>query len=95
LLDVCDWCPGTVAGAPVNTHGCPPSILADFNRDGAVDEADVERFEECAMGPALEMIPDCFGTDFDGDRDGDQDDFAIVQRCLRGSGIPADPACNE
>ena len=33
--------------------------------------------------------------DFDGDGDVDQSDFAIVQRCLSGANVAADPNCAD
>jgi hypothetical protein len=35
----------------------------------------------------------CQAKDLDHDNDVDQSDFGLLQRCLSGSNVPADPNC--
>ena len=100
-----DACPGTVQGAPVDAQGCPAVVFGDFNRDGAVNQADLAVFSACITGPAVLFDPQnapagCtlslaggfLPADHDQDSDVDQEDFGIFQRCWSGAS-PADPAC--
>ena len=71
-----------------------PRIIADFNNDGSVDQADFGLFQQAISGPnALSASPE-YG-DLDGDGDVDQNDFGILQNCMSGAGIPGDPDCAE
>jgi hypothetical protein len=66
----------------------------DFDRD--VDADDLQRFEDCASGPAIPYVePCCESVDFDHDGDVDQSDFGIWQRCYSGSGVTADETCGD
>lgn len=68
-------------------------VAADFNRDGAINAADLEHFVACACGPAIRQAdPACQDARLDGDEDVDQEDFAVFQRCWSGV-LPADAAC--
>jgi hypothetical protein len=60
-----------------------------------VDGDDVDLFKACASGPMVPASPGCEDKDLDGDNDGDQSDFGIVQRCLSGADVPADADCAE
>jgi hypothetical protein len=89
-----DLCPNTVAGAIVDSSGCPPVIPGDINRDGDVDNSDVDAFLACMTGPNLGPVGGgCANAELDGDNDVDQSDFSKLQRCLSGTNIPADPSC--
>lgn len=91
--DCADACPDTVPGSPVDSVGCPPVILGDFDHDGDVDSIDFAVFKPCAAGPAIPIPTGCDASDLDWDSDVDQTDFGIFQRCYNGSGKPADPSC--
>ena len=100
--DVCDACPNTVLGATVDATGCPPVFPFDFDRNGAVDGADLMQFEACITGPAVSGPPasGCTITQFtaadaNGDNDVDQADFGIFQRCYSGENNPADSNCAQ
>lgn len=94
--DVCDLCPNAVPAAPVDADGCPdPSIPGDFDHDGDVDQDDVNAFETCASGPAVTLTPGCEDKDVESGGDGDQSDFAIVQRCFSDQNCPAEPTCAD
>jgi hypothetical protein len=93
VTDDCDDCRGTIPGVPVDDAGCPPEVPGDDDRDGDVDQDDVNAFKLCVSGPAVPLTPGCEGKDHDGDSDVDQSDFAALQGCLSGAGIPADPGC--
>ena len=69
------------------------TVGADFNRDGHVDQLDLELFAACAAGPAIPLASGCETMDLDGDNDVDQNDFGRFQRCITGSDLPADPMC--
>lgn len=59
------------------------TAFPDLTDDGAVDAADVERFEACQTGPAIPVEdPSCRDADLDLDGDVDQDDFGFLQRRL-------------
>ena len=61
-------------------------VKPDFDRDGDVDDTDLDHFEACSSGPAIPQTdPDCLNADFDGGSDVDQDDFGVMQRCLSGT----------
>jgi hypothetical protein len=91
-----DVCPGTVPGMIVDAEGCPPPIPGDFNRDGDVDPADLDAFAACALGPGIpQLAPNCAGAKLDEDDDVDQNDFGILQRCLSGENVAADPSCGN
>jgi hypothetical protein len=105
--DALDACPGTIAGATVDAQGCPPDVFGDFNRDGAVDNTDLDIFTACAKGPSLAYNPQnppigCIlapvggflPADHDQDLDMDSADFAVFQRCWSGP-LPADPNCDS
>ncbi|MEP0843144.1 MAG: hypothetical protein HRF43_10590, partial [Phycisphaerae bacterium] len=66
----------------------------DFDLDGDVDRDDVSRMDADRSGPAMNAVggDDC---DLDDDGDVDQADFGLLQRCLSGSSVPADPDCAE
>lgn len=68
----------------------------DFNDDGHVDGADLQHFAACAIGPKItQREAACLDADLDGDRDVDQSDFAVYQRCFRGAELPADRDCAD
>ncbi len=71
-------------------------VKPDFDRDGDVDETDLDHFEACASAPGIEQTdPSCLNADFDDDSDVDQSDFGVLQRCFSGSdGLP-DPTCDR
>ncbi len=69
--------------------------LAPFDPLHCLARHDVDAFEACASGPAIQLAPGCDDKDFDGDNDTDHDDFAIVQRCISGEDNPAVPTCAD
>lgn len=93
IQDGVDICPDTIFRVPVDEHGCPPPVKADFDRDGDVDEADLAAFVACTRGPAVALPFGCNQMDLDQDSDADSADFAVVQRCFSGENRPADPDC--
>lgn len=72
-----------------------PKAPADFDFDGDVDTADVDRLFSCARGPNIPKSPGCTAFDLDDDDDVDQDDFGIFQRCYSGSGVVPKPNCGQ
>lgn len=71
-------------------------VKPDFDRDGDVDAADLQRFVACFSGPAIpqEDVP-CRAADFDEDGDVDLSDFGIFQRCFSGTGQSPNPSCAQ
>jgi hypothetical protein len=93
VIDDLDVCPQTVAMSPVDAVGCPPVIPADFDRNGAVDDADLAHFIDCLSAPGIPTdAPACLDARLDGDEDADLGDCSVLQRCWSGS-APADPFC--
>lgn len=80
---------------PARTASGSPYGIADFDRDGDVDQADFGDFQECFSGAFVpQNDPDCQGAKLDPDDDDvDMDDFAIFMRCFAGPGIATDPDC--
>ena len=82
----------------MDAQGCPNTPF-DSDRDGDVDQGDLNAFMSCVTGPAIAGLPagcptDRFNAlDRDGDGDLDQGDFGIFQRCYSGANKPADPDC--
>jgi len=69
-------------------------IPGDLNGDRYVDARDVVLFIGCMTGPnAGPPAAGCTTADTDEDGDVDQADFGILQQCLSGDSIPADPDC--
>ena len=82
-------------------------VSADLSCDGHVDADDLKVFLACVTGPdtaytanhrpaGCTLTADADGfiaADFDNDRDVDQADFGLLQRCYRGPNSPADPDC--
>ncbi len=93
VLFDCDACPGTIPGIAVDTYGCPPEILGDFDRDGDVDALDMDTFATCKGLPAVPSPAECLDRDFDLDHDVDQTDFAFIQRCRSGTDVIPEPPC--
>lgn len=95
IPDLCDLCPMTISGSPVDGDGCPPSIPGDFDRDGDVDGDDLLVSASCRTGSGIPVANAalCAKADFDHDQDVDQDDFGSFQRCYSGASIPGNPNC--
>ncbi|MGQ9649016.1 MAG: hypothetical protein ACUVXJ_02810 [Phycisphaerae bacterium] len=71
-------------------------VKPDFDRDGDVDETDLDYFETCASGPGIHQADSaCLIADFDQDDDVDQGDFSLLQRCFSGSLELPDPNCDR
>lgn len=70
-------------------------VPADFDRDGDVDQDDLDHFESCASAPGVFHGNGCADMDFDGDRDVDQADFGVLQRCYSGENVRADLTCAD
>jgi hypothetical protein len=71
-----------------------PSLVADYDHDGDVDQSDFGRFQTSVSGPDIQSLEADVG-DFDGDGDVDLSDFGVFQRCMSGANIPADPNCAD
>jgi hypothetical protein len=69
-------------------------IPGDLNHDGNIDGTDVTQFAACLTG-AHQGPPTtgCEEADLEGDNDVDQSDFALLQTCISGTGVAADPNC--
>ncbi|MBP7937429.1 MAG: hypothetical protein KA354_22530 [Phycisphaerae bacterium] len=71
-------------------------VKPDLDRDGDVDDADLERFRACVSGPAIPQTnTDCRVADFDRDSDVDQSDFGLLQKCTSGIDKLAGPRCDQ
>jgi hypothetical protein len=68
-------------------------VPPDLDLNTHVDTDDAVIFAGCARGPAVPLTEDCAMVDFDGDGDGDQNDFSIYQRCYTGPVITASADC--
>jgi hypothetical protein len=79
------------------TGSASPSGVADYDRDGDVDQADFGHFQECLSGSLIPQTdPACQDARLDDmDDDVDLDDFAIFMRCFAGAGAPEDPDCAD
>jgi syndecan 4 len=94
--DDCDACPGTFPGAMVDSYGCPPLVVGDFDRDGDVDHEDFGHLQACLTGPAVPVTdPNCLDANLDGDSDVDQDDCLIFLGCITGTNLIGDPNCAD
>jgi len=71
-----------------------PSLVADFDHDGDVDQSDFGQFQTSVSGPNVLSLEADIG-DFDGDGDVDLSDFGVFQRCMSGPNVPANPDCAE
>jgi len=72
-------------------------IVSDVNRDGSVnviDLQDVKNVVFCADTSAS-VLPGCEWADFDNDNDVDHNDYAVMQGCISGPNVPADPNCAD
>jgi CubicO group peptidase (beta-lactamase class C family) len=56
-----------------------PTPQPDIDDDGDIDGDDLTIFETCASGPAVPLETCCEQVDMDGDHDGDQSDFGVLQ----------------
>jgi hypothetical protein len=73
-----------------------PTVPADFDQDGDVDQADFGHLQECFTGSGLTQTdPDCADARLDADEDVDLNDFSIFQSCMGGAGQPPAPACEN
>jgi hypothetical protein len=71
-------------------------VAGDWDRDGDVDQTDLNHFMECTLGPALPQLDlNCVGARLDADDDVDQSDFGILQRCYSGEYTPGNPSCEN
>jgi len=60
--------------------------IADFDRDGDVDQSDFGHFQACLTGAdAAQNDPACRNALLDNDSDVDQADFGLFQRCYSGT----------
>lgn len=87
----------TVGEATCERH----NPVFDINDDGYVDAADFTFFESCATTPGAPasvwdaLSAECKCMDRTGDQSIDQQDFAVFQRCVSGTGVAADPTCDD
>lgn len=95
--DACDACPDTLPDVEVDATGCPLVVIAaDFDRDGDVDLLDFGHFQVCLNGPyEPQTDPNCADTLLTPDIYVDGNDLQIFLQCLSGSGVPADPNCED
>ena len=91
--DVCDDCPGTAPGVPVDSSGCPIPIRSDQDHDGDVDQSDFADLQKCFTGPVLTVTPECQPADLDNDTHVDADDLTIFLSCLNGTNTPPAAGC--
>ncbi len=72
----------------------PFEVLGDFQRDGDVDQLDLDHLRQCETGPSVPQAdPACRDADLDRDGDVDQADFGYLQRCMAGPDQPLDLSC--
>ncbi len=96
VRDLCDFCPGTVAGASVDAYGCPPIIPGDLDGDGDVDMTDFGILQTCLTGSqVLVTNPACKPADLNRDRRVDYRDMVILLGCASGADVFADPCCGS
>lgn len=89
------WLAGYRAYLQIPDAPAPLEVLGDFQRDGHVEEPDLIHFMDWATGPGQAPPPDGReDADLDRDDDVDQDDFAILQRCLTGD-APINLGCRQ
>ncbi|HSW46439.1 MAG TPA: thrombospondin type 3 repeat-containing protein [Phycisphaerae bacterium] len=87
--DACDACPRTIPEIVVDGSGCPPLMVADFDRDGDVDLEDFARLQSCLSGTNVAQDNTaCQNTKLDGDTDVDLVDLSILLGCMGGSHTP-------
>jgi hypothetical protein len=92
--DVCDQCPGTLPGLPVDANGCSASVPGDMDRDGDLDQIDFGLFQACLTSFGTPSAsPACDNAEIDGAPGIGSGDFAEFLRCMSGPDIPADPHC--
>jgi hypothetical protein len=70
-----------------------PTVQADFDRDGDVDQEDFAFFQRCLSGSHKPPALGCAAADLDGDGDVDQNDFTLFLGCMSGANVPADHGC--
>ncbi|MEP0843658.1 MAG: hypothetical protein HRF43_13220 [Phycisphaerae bacterium] len=74
----------------------PPPMFPDYDSDNDVDVFDMIAFSTCAYGARITINdPACASADLDHDGDGDQADFAVMQRCFSGMNVPWTPICKN
>jgi len=96
LLDDVRIYSGKVSEQTIALLASPPSaIVADYDHDCDVDQADFGHMQACVTGNGQICPPDCRDADFDGDLDVDQQDVTLFQGCLSGPDVPADPYCAD
>jgi murein DD-endopeptidase MepM/ murein hydrolase activator NlpD len=89
-----DWI--EVCGVAYYDELPPPTVPADFDRDGDVDQEDFGRLQACLSGAGVpQNVPACVNARLDSDEDVDAGDVAIFQRCLSGPDVPANPNCAQ
>jgi len=67
--------------------------VADFDRDGDVDQEDFGYFQECLSGEGNHWELECGNADMNLDGDVDLDDFTLFQGCISGANMPSAPDC--
>jgi len=72
-----------------------PYGVADFDRDGDVDQDDFGHFQACFSGAFVpQEEPSCLDARLSGDDDDvDAEDLAIFMACFSGPGVPENPNC--
>jgi hypothetical protein len=74
-----------------------PCVISDVNRDGDVNVIDLQDAKNsvfCTDG-STPAAPGCEWADFNTDGVVDHNDYATMQECLSGPGIPGDPTCAD
>lgn len=84
-----------LANFGLDAIGIPaPTLIADLNGDGSVDQSDFGIFQTAFSGPAT-LSAEPQDGDFDGDGDVDLNDFGMLQNCMSGAAVPGNPDCGE
>ena len=95
VRDLCDFCPGTIPGVPVNEYGCPLiGIPGDMDSDGDVDMEDFGLFQVCLSGRSVPQTdPGCAGARLRGNDYVDRMDTLLFLGCMSGPMLAGDPDC--
>jgi hypothetical protein len=71
------------------------TVVADFDKDGDVDQADFGLFQSCYTTSAVQVSGACLPMDLNGDKYVNIADLPLFTACVTGSGVYPDPACQH